>query len=162
MYDKYFKVKLFCSVAVVFSLWGAAVYQPEEVKIKEIKEISNKEIIGTVAHFIKEKTRLDGGYFLMYDKAFKKVLMLELDKISKKENSIIHIDKYTDLVTTFFKSIDDQKEYQIDFIMSTANQGRNIFFAVPKAREISIRKGAGEERYVWIKKGKFWIKKKEK
>lgn len=110
------------------------------------KPLTTEQLAEAIEGYVKEDTRLKGGYFLLYDKKNKEVLTLTLDKVHKERLAQTAPGVY--FACSDFKT-PKGKIYDLDFWMKQARQGL-------KVTEIMVHKEAGKPRYNWGKKGDLW------
>jgi hypothetical protein len=116
----------------------------------EVKPLTLEQVANAIEGYIKDDTRLKGGYFLYYDAKNKEMLRLTLDKV--------HRDRLAQTApATYFACSDfktpEGKAYDLDFWIHEAPNGEL------KVTEIMIHKEAGKPRYNWIEEGGAWKQK---
>jgi len=116
----------------------------------EVKPLTMDQVANVIESYIKEDSRIKGGYFLYYDAKSKETLRLTLDKV--------HRDRLSQTAPGTYFACSDFKDpagkvYDLDFWMHEGANGEL------KVTEIMIHKDAGKPRYNWIEEGGVWKQK---
>ena len=103
------------------------------------KAVTADELGRAIEDYVKNDTRLKGGFFLVYDPQEKKPLVLTLDKVHKDQLAAVEKGVY-------FACVDFKSEggvvYDLDFLMKQGDAGLNC-------SEILVHKVGGKPRYEW-------------
>ena len=118
---------------------------PETKSVGMTKEALAQAISG----YVQKETKLKGGYFLVYDQAAKRPLVLTLDRVHEERLATVSGGIY--FACADFKD-PDNRVYDLDIFMKQGDSGL-------KVTEISIHKEDGAARYNWFEKDGVWIKK---
>src|SRR5262245_35250442 len=141
-------------ILVAFGLVRTALAQehPEHPKSSEHPAqettMSVDALADAITSYIKEDTKLKGGYFLVYDTVDKKPLALELDKVHREK--LAGLGNGVFFACTDMKA-DDGTMYDLDFFMKQT--GDKL-----KTTDVAVHKKAGVPRYNWKEEGGVWKK----
>jgi len=122
--------------------------QAEQPKAE--KKMTLDELADAITLYIEQDTKLKGGYFMVYDAAEKKPLVLTLDKVHRERLSGLGGGVY--FACTDMKS-DGGVIYDLDFFMKQTANGI-------ETTEVSVHKKAGKPRYGWKEENGVWKKVK--
>jgi hypothetical protein len=114
------------------------------------KGVTAEELGRAIESYVKDDTRLKGGFFLLYDPQDKKPLVLTLDKVHKDQ--LAEVEKRVYFACVDFKSADDVT-YDLDFLMKQGDGGLT-------PSEILVHKVAGKPRYEWYQDEKNGVWKR--
>ncbi|MBE9503424.1 MAG: hypothetical protein IME96_04555 [Proteobacteria bacterium] len=122
---------------------------PADHPAGEQSAVTTETIAKAIDAHVKNESNQKGGYFIVEDRVAKKTLSLKLDKIHRERLSAIDKGHYFACVDF---TNEDGKKYDIDFFLKD-KKGKL------KVTETMVHKEEGKERYNWVKKGDFWVKK---
>ena len=114
------------------------------------RSVSIKDVARAVRRYVRDDSKMKGGYFLVYDKKAGKMLPLTLSKVHEDRLAAVSPNRYfvcADFVTP------KGKIYDLDLFMVGRTKSSL------KATELSIHKENGKARYTWIQRKGFWVKK---
>jgi hypothetical protein len=103
------------------------------------KALTKETLAKAIEDYVKKDTKLKGGYFLVYDKAAKRPLVLTLVRVHKERLAAVGKGVY--FACADFKTPDGVL-YDLDFFMKETPQGL-------QTTEIHIHKERGQPRYTW-------------
>lgn len=122
---------------------------PSEHPAGKHSAVTTDTISKAIDGHVKNKSKRNGGYFIVKDKEAGKKLSLKLDKIHRERLSAVDKGLYFACVDFTNK---DGKKYDVDFFLK--DKGGKL-----KVTETMVHKEEGRARYNWAKKGDFWVKK---
>jgi hypothetical protein len=117
---------------------------------KKKSALTKEELAQVIEAYVKKDAALKGGFFLVYDSAAKKPLVLTLEKVHKERLSKVGDEVY--FACADFKT-PEGKIYDLDIFMKGPDKD-NL-----KITEVSVHKEAGKERHTWFEEGGIWKKK---
>ena len=111
--------------------------------------VTKESLTTAIADYVQKESKLQGGYFMYFDKAQNKPLALTLEDV--------HKDRFGDMGGGSYFACADFKDkggdtYDMDIFMKNGKDGM-------KASDISVHKKNGEARYDWVEKDGIWSKK---
>ncbi len=125
---------------------------PEEEKQQE-QSLTIEEFADAAKKYIKQKSKENGGYFMVKDEKQDKTLKLKLEKVHRKRLS--HLGNNVYFVCADFKG-QDGKTYDIDiFMKGTSKENLEV------TRDPMVHKVNGEERFTWHKEDGVWKRKQK-
>lgn len=145
---------LLCSiiVALIIAAPVNVIAQEHPAEHPQDKAALNPETLAKeIEQYVKNESKLKGGYFLLYDDKSETPLILTLDKVHKERLSKVGDDLY--FACSDFKGTDG-KNYDVDFFMKKTGSGLEL-------TELTIHKVNGKARYTWYEDSGVW-KRKEK
>lgn len=111
--------------------------------------VTKESLLKSITDYINKESKIQGGYFLYYDKAQDKPLALTLEDV--------HKDRFGDMGGGSYFACADFKDkggntYDMDIFMKQGKSGL-------EASDVSVHKKNGEARYDWVEKDGIWSKK---
>ncbi len=134
---------------------ASAAEHPEKASAAEHPEeagaagITKEELADAIKSYVKKDSALKGGYFMVYDSAAGKPIMLSLQKVHEDRLSSIGHGVY--FACADFET-PDGKVYDLDIFMKGPDKDH---LAVTK---VLVHKEDGVARYTWHEEGGKWKK----
>ncbi len=155
---KWHGIRWFCGLAIAtaLGLFPAAVSadehpseHPKEHPQSKSSGLTKDALAKAIQDYVEKEVKLKGGYFLIYDQAARKPLVLSLDHVHDDRLSRVSEGVY--FACADFKT-PENRVYDLDIFMKQAESGLEV-------TEISVHKEDGKARYGWIEKDGIWSKK---
>lgn len=117
----------------------------------KMSTVTKESLLKSINDYINKESKIQGGYFLYYDKMQDKPLALTLEDL--------HKDRFGDMGGGSYFACADFKDkggdtYDMDIFMKQGKSGL-------EASDVSVHKKNGEARYDWIEKDGIWSKKEK-
>lgn len=115
----------------------------------KMSTVTKESLLKSITDYINKESKIQGGYFMYYDKMQDKPLALSLEDV--------HKDRFGDMGSGSYFACADFKDksgdtYDMDIFMKQGKSGL-------EASDVSVHKKNGEARYDWVEKDGIWSKK---